>query len=115
MRCSPSSLTAGTRFCDDDVRDFAISPDGEQLVTHTSDGCIELHELAALLRKPSPEVPVEVLAEVQVAVKAEVKAEVQVAVQEEVEVGGEPSGSSPASMGVDVPALRALEPRDVGR
>ena len=35
----------------DEIRDFAISPDGVSLVIHSADGCIEMHELASMFGK----------------------------------------------------------------
>jgi hypothetical protein len=107
----------GNILCDADVRDFAISPDGETLVTHGD--CIEVHELASLFAKKPVRVAMsdEVQGEGQAEVQVQVQAEVQVEVQAEVEVGGEPQGSSPVSVGVVaplvVPVLHALSPREV--
>ncbi len=42
----------GTIRCDADVRDLAIDPDARRLVLRDVDGGVEVHELAALLRRP---------------------------------------------------------------
>ena len=104
----------GQIVCDDDIRDFAISPDGVQLVTHTADGCVEVHELAALLhdtRKSAQEAREDAADEIPVEVKAKDEAEVETPMVVEVEVGGESVGSPPASV-IVVPSLSALEPRE---
>jgi MoxR-like ATPase len=96
----------GNIVCDADVRDFAISPDGETLVTHAD--CIEVHELAALFAK---KVRVEVAAVTEVAV--EVKAEVAVEAKEDVDSGGSSPLSMEAIAPLVVPVLATLAPREV--
>ncbi|MEO8707271.1 MAG: ATP-binding protein, partial [Kofleriaceae bacterium] len=92
----------GTVVSERDVIDFAISPDGETLVTHVDD-CIEVHELAALDKKRTVAVAAELPELPEVAV--EVKAEVEVVV--------EPAVSPGVAAPLVVPALLAFAPRAV--
>jgi len=44
----------GVVRCEVDVRDLAIDPDGRRLVLRDVSGGVEVHDLAALLRRPDP-------------------------------------------------------------
>ena len=107
----------GNVSCDDDVHDFAISPDGETLVTHAA-GCIELRQLAALFNRRQA-VRVDALEEVPDAAPVPVPVPAPVELDSEVGGGGEPQGPSLISIGIAAPAalvvppLHALAPREV--
>ncbi len=93
----------------DEIRDFAISPDGVSLVIHSADGCIEMHELASMFGKRTA-VPVEeTSASPIVEVSEEPPAPATPQATVEVSFSLAPA-STPPALGE---SLRAFSPRDV--
>ena len=90
----------------EEIRDFAISPDGVSLVIHTADGCIEMHELAAMFGKRTMVPAEEPVAVVEVGAQP-----TQVEPQTTVEVTFPLApASTPPALGA---SLRALSPREI--
>ena len=95
-----SSRELGTIALDRDVRDFAIDPEGRRLVVRDGGHCIEVHELAELMRRPaSPVIPAAAEPEVKAA-ELDARAEVvvdEVAVAVRVEPPPAPAARAPAA------------------
>ncbi len=93
----------------DEIRDFAISPDGVSLVIHSADGCIEMHELASMFGKRTAVPLEETSASPIVELSEEPPAPAKPQATVEVNFSLAPA-STPPALGE---SLRAFSPRDV--